>query len=77
LGFAGRARCRRGWRLLAYDHRSSWSGRLVKWLFDPFAAGQDLPLLDKVCQRAVSMRGGSVRADGPFEGVKRAYLRDQ
>jgi ABC-type polysaccharide/polyol phosphate transport system ATPase subunit len=41
------------------------------------AAGQDLSLLGKLCQRGVFLRSGSVRVDGPFEAVKSAYLRDE
>jgi ABC-type polysaccharide/polyol phosphate transport system ATPase subunit len=41
------------------------------------AAGQDLSLLGKLCQRGVFLRSGSVRADGQFEAVEGAYLRDE
>ena len=40
------------------------------------AAGQDLALLGKLCQRGVFLRSGKVRADGPFEEVEGAYLKD-
>jgi lipopolysaccharide transport system ATP-binding protein len=41
------------------------------------AAGQDLSLLGRLCQRGVFLRSGSVRVDGPFEAVKSAYLRHE
>jgi ABC-type polysaccharide/polyol phosphate transport system ATPase subunit len=41
------------------------------------AAGQDLSLLGRLCRRGVFLRSGSVRADGPFEAVKSAYLRNE
>ncbi len=39
------------------------------------AAGQDLPLLGRMCGRGVLLRSGVVRADCPFEEAEGAYLR--
>jgi ABC-type polysaccharide/polyol phosphate transport system ATPase subunit len=41
------------------------------------AAGHDHPLLDRLCDRAILLRGGEVVADGPFEEVRHTYLGDR
>lgn len=38
------------------------------------AAGHDHPLLGRICDRGLLLRGGHVRADGPFGEVVQAYL---
>jgi ABC-type polysaccharide/polyol phosphate transport system ATPase subunit len=40
------------------------------------AAGHDHPLLQRLCGRAIYLRDGSVRAEGPFSDVQRRYLDD-
>jgi len=39
-----------------------------------FAAGHDLALLEGLCDRAVLLEGGSIRADGPFVDVRDVAL---
>jgi lipopolysaccharide transport system ATP-binding protein len=41
-----------------------------------FATGHDLPLLKRLCGRAIYLRNGSIRAEGPFSDVERVYLDD-
>jgi ABC-type polysaccharide/polyol phosphate transport system ATPase subunit len=40
------------------------------------ATGHDHPLLQRFCGRAIYLREGSVRAEGPFSDVQRMYLDD-
>jgi ABC-type polysaccharide/polyol phosphate transport system ATPase subunit len=40
------------------------------------ATGHDHPLLQRFCSRAIYLREGSVRAEGPFSDVQRMYLDD-
>jgi ABC-type polysaccharide/polyol phosphate transport system ATPase subunit len=40
------------------------------------ATGHDHPLLKRFCGRAVYLREGSLRAEGPFSDVQRMYLDD-
>ena len=40
------------------------------------ATGHDHPMLERLCARAIYLRRGSIRADGPFKKVQRAYLDD-
>ncbi len=40
------------------------------------AAGHDHPLLERICTRALLMRGGTVVDDGPFAEVQARYLAD-
>ena len=56
---------------------SSWARDLTANGGIVIAAGQDLSLLGKMCKRGVFLQSGSVRADGPFEAVKSAYLKDE
>ncbi len=39
------------------------------------AAGHDHPMLSRLCQRAIWLRGGEVVADGPFDEVREHYLQ--
>jgi ABC-type polysaccharide/polyol phosphate transport system ATPase subunit len=54
---------------------SSWARALTASGGIVIAAGQDLSLLGRMCQRGVLLGSGSVRADGPFETVRSAYSR--
>jgi ABC-type polysaccharide/polyol phosphate transport system ATPase subunit len=38
------------------------------------AAGHDHPMLERLCNRALYLSHGSLRADGPFTDVQRRYL---
>ena len=38
------------------------------------ATGHDLPLLERLCERAILLEEGHVRADGPFGEVQALYL---
>ena len=38
------------------------------------AAGHDHEMLERFCGRALWLESGAVRADGPFEEVRSAYL---
>ena len=38
------------------------------------AAGHDHEMLERFCGRALWLERGAVRADGPFEEVRSAYL---
>jgi ABC-type polysaccharide/polyol phosphate transport system ATPase subunit len=38
------------------------------------AAGHDHPMLARLCTRAIWMKDGSIREDGPFEDVQARYL---
>jgi ABC-type polysaccharide/polyol phosphate transport system ATPase subunit len=40
------------------------------------ATGHDHPLLKRFCSRAIYLREGSIRAEGPFSDVQRMYLND-
>jgi ABC-type polysaccharide/polyol phosphate transport system ATPase subunit len=40
------------------------------------AAGHDHPLLQRLCGRAIYLRDGAIRTEGPFSDVQRAYLDD-
>jgi ABC-type polysaccharide/polyol phosphate transport system ATPase subunit len=40
------------------------------------AAGHDHPLLQRLCSRAIYLRGGAIRTEGPFSDVQRVYLDD-
>jgi ABC-type polysaccharide/polyol phosphate transport system ATPase subunit len=40
------------------------------------AAGHDHPLLEHLCQRAIYLREGTIRADGPFTEVRARYLEE-
>jgi ABC-type polysaccharide/polyol phosphate transport system ATPase subunit len=40
------------------------------------ATGHDHPLLKRFCGRAIYLREGSIRAEGPFSDVQRMYLND-
>jgi ABC-type polysaccharide/polyol phosphate transport system ATPase subunit len=40
------------------------------------ATGHDHPLLKRFCGRAIYLREGSIRAEGPFTDVQRLYLDD-
>jgi ABC-type polysaccharide/polyol phosphate transport system ATPase subunit len=40
------------------------------------ATGHDHPLLKRFCGRAIYLREGSIRAEGPFTDVQRLYLGD-
>jgi ABC-type polysaccharide/polyol phosphate transport system ATPase subunit len=40
------------------------------------ATGHDHPMLERLCARAIYLHEGSVRADGPFKEIQRAYLED-
>jgi lipopolysaccharide transport system ATP-binding protein len=40
------------------------------------ATGHDHPMLERLCARAIYLDQGSIRADGPFASVQRAYLED-
>jgi len=40
------------------------------------AAGHDHPMLKRLCERALYLRGGSLRAAGPFGEVQRQYLAE-
>ena len=40
------------------------------------AAGHDHPLLQRLCRRAIYLRDGSIRTEGPFSDVQRVYLDD-
>jgi ABC-type polysaccharide/polyol phosphate transport system ATPase subunit len=40
------------------------------------ATGHDHPLLKRFCSRAMYLRAGSIRAEGPFSDVQRMYLDD-
>jgi ABC-type polysaccharide/polyol phosphate transport system ATPase subunit len=40
------------------------------------ATGHDHPLLKRFCSRAIYLREGSIRAEGPFSDVQRMYLDD-
>lgn len=40
------------------------------------AAGHDHPLLKRFCGRAIYLRAGSIRAEGPFSDVQHVYLDD-
>jgi lipopolysaccharide transport system ATP-binding protein len=40
------------------------------------AAGHDHPLLAQICTRAVFLAGGVIQAVGPFDDVRRTYLRE-
>lgn len=40
------------------------------------ATGHDHPLLKRFCSRAIYLRAGSIRAEGPFSDVQRMYLDD-
>jgi ABC-type polysaccharide/polyol phosphate transport system ATPase subunit len=40
------------------------------------ATGHDHPLLKRFCGRAIYLREGSIRAEGPFSDVQRMYLDD-
>jgi ABC-type polysaccharide/polyol phosphate transport system ATPase subunit len=40
------------------------------------AAGHDHPLLERFCSRAMYLREGSIRAEGPFSDVQHVYLDD-
>lgn len=55
-------------QLASYVDTLTASGGIV------VAAGQDLPLLEKVCKRGVFLQSGSVRDDGSFEAVRSSYL---
>ena len=41
------------------------------------AAGHDHEVLRRLCDRALLLEGGRVRADGPFEEVRRLYLGER
>ena len=38
------------------------------------AAGHDHTLLERLCRRALLLRGGSVAQDGDFADVRQTYL---
>lgn len=40
------------------------------------AAGHDHPMLERICTRALLLRGGRIEADGDFTSVQRAYVDD-
>jgi ABC-type polysaccharide/polyol phosphate transport system ATPase subunit len=40
------------------------------------AAGHDHPMLRRLCDRALYLRDGTLRAEGPFEQVQRQYLAE-
>lgn len=41
------------------------------------ATGHDLPLLERLCDRALLLENGRIRADGPFAEVQALYLGDE
>jgi len=59
------------------EELASYAGSLTAKGGIVIAAGQDLVLLETMCDRGVLMRTGSVVADGPFDGVKNKYLDDR
>ncbi len=40
------------------------------------AAGHDHPMLEHLCSRAIYLRGGTIRDDGPFAQVQARYLSE-
>lgn len=38
------------------------------------AAGHDHPMLERLCNRALWLEDGEVRADGPFDEIRRRYI---
>jgi ABC-type polysaccharide/polyol phosphate transport system ATPase subunit len=59
------------------DRIFSWAEELTARGGIVIAAGQDLPLLGRMCRRGILLRSGTVRADGPFQQVEESYLRDE
>jgi len=53
----------------------SWARELTARGGIVIAAGQDLPLLGRMCRRGVLLRSGEVQADRPFKEAEGVYVR--